>query len=137
MITRQQFIDEARSFMGTRWQHQGRLKGVAVDCAGLVLETARNLGLADWQYDGYPRHPDGTLRTVCDRVMQPIRLVEADMADVLLFSWDNSPVHLAILTSKDTIVHAYAVNRKVVEHRIDERWRRQITCAYHIPGVAN
>lgn len=135
MITRQQFVDEARTWMGTRWQHQARLKGVGVDCAGLVLETARALGLADWHYDNYPRFPDGSLKSECDKVMTPIRMADLGAADVLLFSWNNSPCHLAILTDPDHIIHAYAINRKVVEHRINAVWWASVTGVYHIPGV--
>jgi NlpC/P60 family putative phage cell wall peptidase len=135
MITRDQFVAEARRWMGTPWQHQGRLHGVGVDCAGLILESARTLGLANWHYDNYPRRPDGTLRSVCDQVMDPMPMYEATAADVLLFAWNNSPVHLAILTSKDTIIHAYAINRRVVEHRIDDRWREAVAAAYHIRGI--
>lgn len=135
MVTRQQFVDEARTWMGTRWQHQARLKGIAVDCAGLVLETARALGLADWHYDGYPRFPDGTLQRKCDEVMTPIRWQDRGMADVVLFSWDNSPCHLAILTDTDYIIHAYAINRKVIEHRMNDAWMANVAGVYHIPGV--
>ena len=29
-------VNEAKSWVGTKWQHQQALKGVACDCAGLV-----------------------------------------------------------------------------------------------------
>ncbi|WP_439891608.1 NlpC/P60 family protein [Ralstonia sp. 25C] len=99
------------------------------------METARALDLCDFEFTNYERKPTGEMRMYCDQFMLPIPLEEASAADVLLFAWNNSPVHLAILTGPDTIIHAFAVNRRVVEHRFDERWRAQIAAAYHVPGV--
>lgn len=134
-------MTEARTWTDTPWLHQGRLIGVGVDCVGLVLETARGLGLTDMQVADYPRRPDATLRKLCDEHLDAIPLYEAREADVLLFAWNNSPVHMAIITGYDsetavyTIIHAYAINRKVVEHRVDDRWLSAVACAYHVPGI--
>jgi len=133
--TREIFVTEARTWLGTPWAHQGRFKGLACDCVGLVLETSRALGLIDYNFVNYERRPDGSLRTECERLMRSIPVPQAQAGDVLLFAWNNSPVHLAIMTGAETIIHAYAINRKVVEHRIDERWRAQIAAAFHIPGI--
>ncbi|WP_454737587.1 C40 family peptidase [Cupriavidus necator] len=136
MITRDEFVGEARTWLDTPWQHQGRYKGLACDCVGLVLETARALGLIDFDFTNYERRPDGvSLREHCNRLMQQIPVAQAGPADVLLFAWNNSPIHLAIVTGPDTVIHAFAINRRVIEHRIDERWRAQIAAAYHIAGV--
>jgi cell wall-associated NlpC family hydrolase len=67
--------------------------------------------------------------------MERIPLAQVDAGDVILFAWNNSPVHLAIVTGPDTIIHAFAINRRVVEHRIDDRWRSLIAGAYRVPGV--
>ena len=135
MTTRAEFVAEARTWLGTPWVHQGRFKGLACDCVGLVMETARALGLCDFQFTNYERRPPGEMRAYCDKFMQAIPLDDAQAGDVLLFAWNNSPVHVAILSAPDTIIHAFAINRRVVEHRIDDRWRAQIAAAYHVPGV--
>ena len=135
MITRADFVAEARTWTGTPWRHQGRFKGLAVDCVGLVLETARALGACDFDFTNYERRPNGDLRTYCDALMERIPLAQVDAGDVILFAWNNSPVHLAIVTGPDTIIHAFVINRRVVEHRIDDRWRSLIAGAYRVPGV--
>lgn len=135
-VSRDQFVAEARTWLGTRWQHQGRLKGVGVDCVGLVLETARALGLTDAEYLDYPRRPDATLAPKCDEHMERIPPHLALPGDVLLFAWRGSPIHMAVVSGPDTIIHAFAASRAVVEHSVDAKWRAQVWAAYHMPGVA-
>ncbi|WP_213308164.1 NlpC/P60 family protein [Paraburkholderia sacchari] len=135
MVTRAQIVEEARTWLGTPYRHQGRLKGVACDCAGLVIGVARALSLKAEDVEGYTRRADGSLAGHCDARMERIAPEHAQAGDVVLFHWNNSPVHLAILTGPDSIIHAFAINRFVCEHRIDEKWRRQIVRYYSIPGV--
>ena len=46
-MIRQQITKEARSWIGTPYQHQSRVKGVGVDCAMFIAEVGNNLGLLD------------------------------------------------------------------------------------------
>ncbi|KVN08205.1 hypothetical protein WT09_30750 [Burkholderia stagnalis] len=135
MATRQQMVDEARTWLGTRWCHQGRLKGVAVDCAGLVVCVTRAVGLEAQDVDGYSRRPDGSLLDVVRSQTLPVPPGAEDAGDVVIFQWNNDPYHLALLTGKNSIIHAYAINRAVVEHDIDARWRAAIVGFRRIPGV--
>ena len=59
MATRDRIIQTALDYLDTPYHHQGRVKGVGVDCAGLVICVARDLGLSDYDLDGYSRHADG------------------------------------------------------------------------------
>ena len=43
MITTQALIEEAKTWEGTKFQHQARLKGVAVDCVGLISGMVEKL----------------------------------------------------------------------------------------------
>lgn len=133
--TRSQFVAEARTWIGTPYQHQGRLKGIACDCIGLVIGTARALGLTDYDIDGYGKRPDGSLRPVMETQLETIPLDQAQAGDVVLFAWDTHPLHVGILTDETHVIHAYLPNRRVVENTIDEKWRALIVAAYHVPGV--
>jgi cell wall-associated NlpC family hydrolase len=64
-----------------------------------------------------------------------VPLIEAQAGDVVLFAWNSSPLHVGILTDETHLIHAYLPNRRVVENSLDDRWRSQIVCAYHVPGV--
>ncbi len=130
-------VRTARTWLGTPYHHQGRLKGVGVDCAGLLIGVAHELGLSDFDVAGYAPRPDGdSLRRLCDEHMQPIALDTARPGDVLLFRFDAHPGHLGILTAANQLIHAYLPRRQVVEHGLDAAWWRQVAAQYRFPGVA-
>lgn len=135
MITREQIVSEARSFLGARWQHQGRTIN-AVDCAGLVIKVAHNLKLSAFDETNYARRPDS---------YRLIELLEEHMirkpgqpkpGDVLLLSFQGAAQHLAICTQVG-MLHAYAPARKVVEHGLNDDWRKKIVDVYGYPGVTD
>jgi hypothetical protein len=61
MTTRAQVATQARAWIGTPFAHQHRARGVGVDCVGLVIGVARELGLVPSCFDvtGYGSVPDG------------------------------------------------------------------------------
>lgn len=134
-VTRAQFVGEALTWTDTPYAHQGRLRGVACDCIGLVIGTARGLGLEIPEIPAYGRRPDGSLLGALDANLVPIPLDQAQGGDIVLFAWASVPVHVGILTDADTVLHAYLPNRRVVQMRIDEKTRRLIVAAYSVPGV--
>lgn len=132
MATREQIVSTARSYMNVRWHHQGRSRA-GLDCVGLVLVTAWDLGLSDIDYDGYGRVPDGKmlraeLEAHLDQTNNP------SLGDVLLMRFDRQPQHLAIV-SDIGIIHAHAAMRKVVEHGLDDAWSSRIVGAYSWRGI--
>jgi len=139
--TRAEVVAAAREWLGTRWHHQGRLKGVGVDCAGLIIGVARELELVDFDYSNYGRVPDGqNMTALCRAQMTPVKLSEIAPGDVLLMRFDSDPQHLAFVgdyLGGDglSIIHAYTLARKVIETRLDSVWRSRIVEAYSLPGV--
>jgi NlpC/P60 family putative phage cell wall peptidase len=133
--TREQFVAEARTWIGTQYQHQGRLKGISCDCIGLVIGTARALGLTDFEILDYSKRPDGRMRPVMEGQLEMVPIADAQAGDVILFVYASTPIHIGILSDPSHVIHAYMPNRKVVENILDARWRSQIEAAYHVPGV--
>ena len=133
MVTREQFLAEARSWTGVPWLHQGRNR-YGVDCIGLVLVTCWALGLTDYDVKGYGRVPDADfLRAECERLM--VRVREAQPGDVYLMRFKREPQHLAIATERG-LLHAYAGAGRVVETSLPPQWRERIVGVYAVPGVA-
>lgn len=140
---------EARTWLGTRFHHQAHLKGVGCDCVGLVLGVGKALGIfpADLTsrpefapYVGYSRMPSGgRLEQACARFAVQIPVSEIRPGDVVLFNFNGAPSHAAIVGDYPagglSIIHAYAVTRKVVESRFDEGWASRVAAAYRLPGV--
>lgn len=135
-ISRETIVAEARSWLGTRFHHQGRAKGMGCDCAGLVIGVGRDLGLMK-QYDfrAYGRLPHaGTLEKQVASQLLPINIDDAKPGDVYLMVFEKEPQHLAIATDIG-LIHALALRRKVVEHGIDATWASRIRSAWRFPGI--
>jgi NlpC/P60 family putative phage cell wall peptidase len=145
MATREQIVAEARSWVGTRWHHQARVKGHGVDCLGMVTDLCEKLNLSPgfrWgdcpEYHGYGMQPDADqLLEAVHRFLIPVALTDIRKGDVGVFRFDGGPQHFAIFTQEDPlyIVHAYAQARKVVEHRFDGTWSARLVGAFRFPNT--
>lgn len=133
-VSRDDILALARSALGTPWRHQGRQPGIGLDCAGLVLWVAHELGLSDFEITDYPRLPRGDrligLATAAGFVPREV----ARPGDVLCMAMVEHPQHLAISTGRG-IVHACMQRGRVVEHRVDAGWRRRIRSVFAFPGI--
>lgn len=151
MTTRAEVVAEARSWIGTKFQHQARMKGVATDCGGFIGGVCINVGIVDelfWErefrrYAGYGRVPkNGVLESICHEFMTPIAIADAQAADVVLMRFTGDPQHLAFLAPYVhgglSVVHAWSRRRPVagvVEHGFDAAWQSRVTEAFALPGV--
>jgi NlpC/P60 family putative phage cell wall peptidase len=151
VTTRGEIVAEAREWIGTPFMHQQTMKGVGVDCMGLVRGVCRERGLrpsaekimsAGHRYHGYSRVPDGVrLKEFCDHFMVEIPLQSIQPADVLLMQYTGDPQHCAIVGDYRhgglSIIHAISVGPRhdVREHRLTDAWRKRVVVAYAIPGV--
>jgi cell wall-associated NlpC family hydrolase len=136
----QQVVAAARALLGTPWMHQARLPGQAVDCVGLVVLVARQLGLvpAEWDVQGYSRMPDGSLLQLCAQHMQPIEALEEGA--VIAVRTLRDPQHLAIVAGSPgpgrwRVVHACQRAGRVVETRLLLRPSFGLCGVYRLPGV--
>ena len=135
MTTREEIVEEARSWKGTPYLHQGRLKGRGVDCLGVVAMVGRALGLTDYDRLDYGRLPNPRrMRAELKAHLVEISLRDALPGDVVHMSWGIDPMHLGILTPAG-IVHAYSRIPAVVEHPVDGEWRGRMRFAYRYPGI--
>lgn len=140
-MRREEIVAEARSWLNTRFHHQARLKGYGCDCVGLIIGVRKALGISDYDTTNYSRIPDGfLLKSLCDANMKKIEFSELRPGDVALFNFGGHPQHLAIIGDYRhgglSIIHAYSIAHKVVEHRLDQQWIDRIVACYQIEGVA-
>lgn len=142
MISRKAILTEARSWIGTPYQHQASAKGAGCDCLGLVRGVWRALW-GDEPEIAPPYTPDWaeaqgaeTLLAAAARHLVRVPIEAAAPGDVLLFRMDaRAPVkHCAILDEGDRIVHAYW-GRAVVRSRLAPWWRARLAAAFQFPGV--
>lgn len=139
-IAAEDVVAAARAELDTPWMHQGRLPGLALDCAGLVIVTARRLGLVAeaWDINGYARTPDGSMAGVCAEHMQPIG--ELELGAVLLLAVHEDPQHLAIVGDYRhggwSLIHAASRAGRVIETRLMFAAGCQLRGVFRLPGVA-
>ncbi|MEK6746865.1 MAG: NlpC/P60 family protein [Pseudomonadota bacterium] len=136
----------ARGFVGTRFHHQGRLKKTdshkgGIDCLGLLIGVANELNLPFTQYDeiNYSHYPDvQKLRQKLAGALQEIPIENMRVGDVLLLNIDGNAQHLAIaseISNELAIIHAYAPARSVVEHVLDDWWKKRVEAVFRIINI--
>lgn len=142
-ILRSAIVDEARSFLTptTKWVHQGRQKGVGVDCAGLLTVTARAVGASTFDIRDYEQKPNGTLLAIMRREMIEIPISTMQPGDAVAIAHKGEPMHVGIIipyriaAEHLAIIHASRQRGKVCEHRLDANLRGAIVAAFRFPGV--
>lgn len=134
-ITGSDIVAAARSWLYTPFHHQGRLKGVGVDCLGVILGVAHELKITDFDVKGYGRIPSGKqieegLALHCNRV----HISEMRNGDIILFRFDKEPQHLAFKTDVG-ILHSYQSVGECVETSMDESWQRRLVSVWRFKGL--
>lgn len=142
LITGKDIIKIAKTYLDTPWKHQGRVKKVGIDCAGLIVKVMEELGL-DISFDliAYERIPDGLkLAQLCNENGKQKTFNEVEDGDVLLFNVLGNPQHLGFYVKEngiDYFIHAYgdkSVN-KVCIMRLDSKWKNRLCGIYKIKGI--
>lgn len=125
-------IDEALTWLGTPYRHQGRRKGVGCDCIGLVLGVWQGLYgtvpeqpvpyAPDWDETGTEKLLTGVARHFREKPKD-----EMAGGDLLIFRWrPHLPAkHAGILVGQDRFVHAYE-GMAVSLSTLVPQWRRRI-----------
>lgn len=129
-------VERARSYVGVRWQHQGRTEH-GLDCAGLVVVALRDMGLTPFDATGYPRKP---YRHMLEATVQrnfglPLPATTTlRTGDVVVMKCDNeAPNHVGVIGEHKgalTLIHAHAPDKKVCEMRLEKVWRDRIVEVY-------
>jgi NlpC/P60 family putative phage cell wall peptidase len=138
-------VGEARSWIGTPYQHQASFKGVGCDCIGLVRGVWRELyGVEPCALPAYS--PDWAEVGGQERLIEGLSVHfepvdEARPGDVIAFRIKPGSVakHVAILSAGEGIgdpaakvIHAYW-GHAVVESWLGPFWRKAVVGAFRYP----
>lgn len=136
MIDRAEIVEHARSWLGTPWHHQARLKGVGADCVAVAIGTAKNFGFVPDFVDDprYSRNPDGSMEQILEFYLCRVAWPERLPGDVVHVAWSRIPQHVGILTERDTLIHAYGHNG-VVETSLTGFLKSGVRGVYRFPEL--
>ncbi len=138
---RENIIREARSWLGTPFHHQARVKGAGVDCANLLIAVYCGLGLAELpKVDPYSQdwhlHQDeprflNMLMQYCEKVEDPLP------SDIAMFQYGRQAAHGAIVIDANTVIHAWRDAGQVVETQILlSPLEKRLVGFYRLKGLA-
>lgn len=128
-IPTDQIINEARSWVGVPWHHQGRSR-FGIDCAGLIIKIAESFGVFIPDLKIYPQKPDKRLVTIMTRYLP---LCDLEPACISLFQFANAPWHVGLYTGS-SLIHAYDGGRRkqVIESEWNRYWHNNLNSCYRI-----
>lgn len=137
-VQRAAIVDEAKTWIGTQYRHQGTLKGVGCDCLGLVRGVWRAVLGTEPQLPG-PYSADWAESGGADALLNAARLHLASASNieagtVLLFRWRDGMAakHLGIATGPDSFIHAYE-RLAVTQSPLGPHWKRCIAGIFDFP----
>jgi hypothetical protein len=142
-VRARQIVDEALSWVGTPFVHQGHIKGTGVDCANFIREVSVATGATpDVDFErNYRRREDGTQMLIeLVRYMEPVEGFEnAKPGDVIALHDGRDlekPKHLAFLTQLEPYPKmCHASERGVRAHIINAHFRGRIHSIWRRPGL--
>lgn len=121
---------EANKHVGVRWRHLGRDPATGLDCAGLIIRVACDLGIVDYETTAYSRRPNSNefRRVMLEAGM--ISVAPREHGDVLRLAAPKWPVHVGILEIDDAgvewLIHAWADARMIVREHLTATKQLQI-----------
>lgn len=137
--TRSAFVAAARSYLGVPYRHQGRNR-VGMDCVGLVVCAARDVGYDVPDMIGYRRAGDGIafMRHVRANGREIVGDAPLKRGQIIAFQQQSFPAHLGIFDitpqGQHVVIHSYASRRKVEEQSFDT-WRLLMIARFDLPGI--
>lgn len=118
MTTPDDIVKYARSWMGTRWVHQGRSKR-GIDCAGLLMTTIWKFDLEGEDLQGYRRDPGSEFLEQIQRYTDPVPDRKPVHGAIGVFHDTTMPCHTGIFavdskTGEVTVIHSEAFPKRCV-----------------------
>lgn len=122
-------VAEARSYLGCKWRHRGRTR-YGIDCIGLVVASTAAGGVIMRDRVDYGREPwnDGLEREMLEHFGEPVH--DWRPGDIAMMRWEDRSEagHVGIIADNSyglSLIHSHSMS-SVIEHDIDEHWRKLI-----------
>lgn len=136
----EQAVQIARTWLGTPYHHQACLKGVGVDCLGLMrgiyeeMYGVKSPEPINYSPDWGDADGNEAMLDAARAYLEPVPIDQLSAGYVVLIRWQKHRVakHSMIMTSPTTAIHAY--NRSpVAEIELHRWWFEKISYAFTWP----
>lgn len=122
MTTQNDIVDYARTWLGTRWVHQGRSQQ-GIDCAGLLIKVAEHFDLPHADMQGYRRDPGRAFLQHVRNHSEPVRPREPIHGAIGIFHDTTMPCHTGIFavdskTGVVTVIHSESFPKRRVHEQL-------------------
>lgn len=121
---------EARSWLGTPYVHTGRIKGVGVDCAQLLIAVFAAAGVIEEFDPGHYTHDwymNQSEELYLGHLMRyAVRTEDPQPGDIAVYAFGKCVSHGGIIVEPGYMVHAFRPHGRVdlMELRsLETRWR--------------
>jgi NlpC/P60 family putative phage cell wall peptidase len=121
-------ITYARQWLGTPFLAGASVKGVGCDCAGLIEGIARALDISCPPRDGVQHN----ILAAASAFLVPTASAVAGTIVLVSRETGGVPVHAALVTDVDTLIHAHW-RAGVVENRFGNWFTRRVTHVFAWP----
>lgn len=133
-------VEQAKTWIDVKYKDKGRDRFGGVDCIGLIIKVAHEIGFSDFDTIEYPRRPipQDLLRGMRDHLEQVVPLSDVGHGNIGLFRGPVVPCHTGIIEVDEGgdmwVIHAYAPARKVVRERLVGERDDQMVMAFRYTG---
>ncbi|HEX3624759.1 MAG TPA: hypothetical protein VH280_04960 [Verrucomicrobiae bacterium] len=110
---RQMVIDEAKTWVGTKFHHEARVKGHGVDCGQMLIAVYGKFGFMpeDYKLEHYPA--DFAMHRDREWYLEIVQEFAKEVdkpgpGDVVLFKWGRLYSHGGVVVDWPNIIHAWA-----------------------------
>lgn len=126
MMKAEEITRIARTFLNVPYRHQGKSR-YGVDCWGLLYVVAEEAGVLPKGFSAPMNYGKMTDSQMSDEFLKwTSAAYKPDDGVIALIKWPGTKVagHMGLLTSQGTIIHAYSMEKRVVEHGYRGPWLR-------------
>lgn len=136
----EQAIKLARTWLGTPYAHQGCVRGVGVDCVGLVRGIYIEMygqeapELINYSADWGDTNSNETMLEAANKYLEPVPLNQVGAGHVVLMRWKKHRMakHSMVMTGPAKAIHAYS-RAPVTEIDLNRWWLDKIVYAFTWP----
>lgn len=133
-----QIIEVAKTYSKTPWHHKGRLKGIGIDCCGLIICSCNECGLYIAEPENYGLGDE--IEILVSTVSKYADLLpendEMQLADIIIFRSRLMYNHCGLYSGNNNFIHADQGTGRVSETELDSKWRRRMHSTHRLRGLA-